>query len=266
MDGSGRQGATPRLSRFEPAAPSGPFVAPPRGPALPAYPKTGRKWGRGGDQGTMGVERAGRQAENQARAQSPRPSHAKPTNRGLCGTPGRAPHFSAPFLDAKASMDGLTDEAHGHPHYLALEPRDRALVPRHIADPRCAIAAISTTRSRALRKKPLPAGATAPARHPACRFRADPCFLDVPGSQRRRPRGRLGAGGSPFAGASPVWSMRFAAARPRARRRHLLTRLRDRARARAPNGFADRLARDLWPGEGGRPSIACSSAGSADRP
>src|SRR5690606_7272819 len=30
--------------------------------------------------------------------------------------------------DKKTSLDGLTDNTHGHPQYLALEPRDRALV------------------------------------------------------------------------------------------------------------------------------------------
>ncbi len=34
----------------------------------------------------------------------------------------------AAVVDAKTPLDGLTDNEHGHPHYLALEPRDRALV------------------------------------------------------------------------------------------------------------------------------------------
>ncbi len=31
-------------------------------------------------------------------------------------------------IEKKTSLDGLTDNVHGHPQYLALEPRDRALV------------------------------------------------------------------------------------------------------------------------------------------
>ncbi|HBQ31384.1 MAG TPA: MFS transporter, partial [Ochrobactrum anthropi] len=31
-------------------------------------------------------------------------------------------------IEKNTSLDGLTDNTHGHPQYLALEPRDRALV------------------------------------------------------------------------------------------------------------------------------------------
>lgn len=49
------------------------------------------------------------------------------------GTPGLAARMAAAKLlaiviDAKTPLDGLTDNENGHPHYLALEPRDRALV------------------------------------------------------------------------------------------------------------------------------------------
>jgi len=48
-------------------------------------------------------------------------------------TPGLAARMAAAKLlaiviDAKTPLDGLTDNEHGHPHYMALEPRDRALV------------------------------------------------------------------------------------------------------------------------------------------
>jgi 16S rRNA (cytosine967-C5)-methyltransferase len=48
-------------------------------------------------------------------------------------TPGLAARMAAAKLlaiviDAKTPLDGLTDNENGHPHYLALEPRDRALV------------------------------------------------------------------------------------------------------------------------------------------
>lgn len=48
-------------------------------------------------------------------------------------TPGLAARMAAAKLlavviDAKTPLDGLTDNDHGHPHYLALSPRDRALV------------------------------------------------------------------------------------------------------------------------------------------
>lgn len=82
------------------------------------------------------------------------------------------------ILDAKSSMDGLTDEIHGHPHYLALEPRDRALVRailltalRHYGD-------LDDTISR-FTEKPLPAGATA-LRNILLGGLAQILFLDIP--------------------------------------------------------------------------------------
>jgi 16S rRNA (cytosine967-C5)-methyltransferase len=39
-----------------------------------------------------------------------------------------AARLLAAVIDARASLDGLTDNRHGHPHYLALDQRDRALV------------------------------------------------------------------------------------------------------------------------------------------
>lgn len=82
------------------------------------------------------------------------------------------------ILDANSSMDGLTDEVHGHPHYLALEPRDRALVRailltalRHYGD-------LDATISR-FTDKPLPSGATA-LRNILVAGLAQILFLDIP--------------------------------------------------------------------------------------
>nr|WP_246717087.1 RsmB/NOP family class I SAM-dependent RNA methyltransferase [Oricola nitratireducens] len=82
------------------------------------------------------------------------------------------------ILDAKSSMDGLTDEFHGHPHYLALEPRDRALVRailltslRNYGDLDGVIARFTD--------KPLPAGATG-LRNILIAGLAQILFLDIP--------------------------------------------------------------------------------------
>jgi 16S rRNA (cytosine967-C5)-methyltransferase len=82
------------------------------------------------------------------------------------------------ILDAGTSMDALTDEEHGHPHYLSLDPRDRALVRailmavlRHYGD----LDAIITHFT----EKPLPAGATS-VRHMLMVGLAQILLLDIP--------------------------------------------------------------------------------------
>ncbi|MBN9046116.1 MAG: methyltransferase domain-containing protein [Rhizobiales bacterium] len=50
-----------------------------------------------------------------------------PDRPGLAARQCAARLLSA-VIDKHTSLDGLTDNAHGHPQYLALEPRDRALV------------------------------------------------------------------------------------------------------------------------------------------
>ena len=57
-------------------------------------------------------------------ARSPRHSSTKP------GLPVRlaAAKLLAAVVDAHTPLDGLTDEANGHPSYLALDPRDRSLL------------------------------------------------------------------------------------------------------------------------------------------
>ena len=54
-------------------------------------------------------------------------------NAGEANVPGLAARKTAAKLlavviDARTPLDGLTDNDNGHPHYLALDPRDRSLV------------------------------------------------------------------------------------------------------------------------------------------
>lgn len=86
----------------------------------------------------------------------------------------------AAVVDARTSLDGLTDHVHGHPQFLALDMRDRALV-RAIL-----VTALRYRRSignlvAARLERPLPANATALAHllHVAA---AQILFLDIPDS------------------------------------------------------------------------------------
>ncbi len=56
-----------------------------------------------------------------------KPRDAGPERAGLAAR-RTATKLLAAVVDARTPLDGLTDNEHGHPHYLALEPRDRALV------------------------------------------------------------------------------------------------------------------------------------------
>lgn len=80
--------------------------------------------------------------------------------------------------EAHASMDGLTDEMHGHPHYLALEPRDRALVRAILLTALRHHGNLDATIAR-FTEKSLPAGA-AGLRHILIAGLAQILFLDVP--------------------------------------------------------------------------------------
>ena len=53
--------------------------------------------------------------------------HSDPAAPGLAARKAAAKLLSA-IVDRKTPLDGLTDAEHGNPAYLALEPRDRALV------------------------------------------------------------------------------------------------------------------------------------------
>lgn len=61
------------------------------------------------------------------RNNKPQTSHNTPDRPGLAARLCAARLLGA-VIDKKTSLDGLTDNTHGHPQYLALEPRDRALV------------------------------------------------------------------------------------------------------------------------------------------
>lgn len=81
-------------------------------------------------------------------------------------------------IEKKTSLDGLTDNEHGHPHYLALASRDRALVRailgaalRHRGDIEAAI--------NRLLDRPLPQGAKA-LQHVLHVAAAQILYLDVP--------------------------------------------------------------------------------------
>lgn len=81
-------------------------------------------------------------------------------------------------IDTSTSLDGLTDDHHGHPHYRALEPRDRALVRAILS---------SALRHRqtieafigALLEKPLPANAKSLS-HGLHVAATQILFLDIP--------------------------------------------------------------------------------------
>ncbi|MFZ2102823.1 MAG: RsmB/NOP family class I SAM-dependent RNA methyltransferase [Oricola sp.] len=82
------------------------------------------------------------------------------------------------ILDAKSSMDGLTDEVHGHPHYLALEPRDRSLVRAILLTGLRNYGDLEDTIKQ-FTDKPLPGGATG-LRNILLAGLAQILFLDIP--------------------------------------------------------------------------------------
>ena len=83
-------------------------------------------------------------------------------------------------VDARTPLDGLTDNEHGHPQYLALEPRDRALVRAILATAlrhRNTIAALVAARLQ----RPLPTNAHSLA-HILHVGATQMLFLDIPDS------------------------------------------------------------------------------------
>ena len=82
-------------------------------------------------------------------------------------------------IETSTSLDGLTDDAHGHPHYLALEMRDRALVRAILSSALRHRGSIEAFFGRLL-DKPLPGNAKSLSHllHVAA---AQILFLDVPG-------------------------------------------------------------------------------------
>lgn len=86
----------------------------------------------------------------------------------------------AAVIDARTSLDGLTDHVHGHPQFLALDMRDRALVRAILATALRYRRSIHNLISARL-ERPLPANATALVHllHVAA---AQILFLDIPDS------------------------------------------------------------------------------------
>lgn len=91
-----------------------------------------------------------------------------------------AARLLAAVIDAKTSLDGLTDHDHGHPQYRALEMRDRALV-RAILTTALRFRGTIEALIAARLERPLPANAHALSHilHVAA---AQMLFLDVPDS------------------------------------------------------------------------------------
>ena len=149
-------------------------------------------------------------------------------------------------IDTRTSLDGLTDNEHGHPHYMALDMRDRALVRAMLGAAlrhRMTIAALLAKRL----ERPLPPNATALS-HILHIAAAQILFLDVPDS------------------AAVDLAVTHAKSDPRSRRFSGLVNavLRSLARARhqelgpalaatndAPGWFADRLTEIYGAGEAG---------------
>ncbi|MEQ1943652.1 RsmB/NOP family class I SAM-dependent RNA methyltransferase [Mesorhizobium sp. VNQ89] len=122
-----------------------------------------------------------RQAGRKARPTKPK-QDAEAGNRNVPGLAARmtAAKLLAIVIDAKTPLDGLTDNDNGHPHYLALEPRDRALVRAILTTAlrfRVTIGKLLTLRL----ERPLPPNA-ATLTHILHVAAAQILFLDVPDS------------------------------------------------------------------------------------
>ncbi|WP_244484477.1 RsmB/NOP family class I SAM-dependent RNA methyltransferase [Mesorhizobium sp. Root552] len=91
-----------------------------------------------------------------------------------------AARLLAAVIDAHTPLDGLTDNEHGHPQYMSLDMRDRALVRAILATALRHRVTIGNLISHRL-DKPLPANATALSHilHVAA---AQVLFLDIPDS------------------------------------------------------------------------------------
>lgn len=86
----------------------------------------------------------------------------------------------AVVIDAKTPLDGLTDNDNGHPHYLALDTRDRSLVRAILTTALRFRVTIGKLISRRL-ERPLPPNATA-LQHILHVAAAQILFLDIPDS------------------------------------------------------------------------------------
>ena len=120
-------------------------------------------------------------------APRPRGGHGKARNAGReeidvpgLGARRAAARLLGAVIDAKTSLDGLTDHDHGHPQFLALDLRDRALV-RAILTTALRFRGTIEALIAARLERPLPANAHALSHilHVAA---AQVLFLDVPDS------------------------------------------------------------------------------------
>ncbi|XHM79002.1 RsmB/NOP family class I SAM-dependent RNA methyltransferase [Mesorhizobium sp. ANAO-SY3R2] len=104
---------------------------------------------------------------------------AAPAAPGLAARMAAA-RLLAATIDAKTSLDGLTDHEHGHPQFRALDMRDRSLVRAILATALRYRVTIGKLIARRL-EKPLPANATVLSHilHVAA---AQILFLDIPDS------------------------------------------------------------------------------------
>jgi len=115
-----------------------------------------------------------------SRPQKPRPvSDATPQIAGLA-TRQAAAKLLAAILDAKTPLDGMTDAAHGHPQYRALDERDRGLVRAILNTALRRRRTIETVLAQRI-DRPLPANAHT-LTHILHVALAQILFLDVPDS------------------------------------------------------------------------------------
>ena len=116
-----------------------------------------------------------------ARGGNDQPTRA-PVDADIAGLPARktAARLLGAVIDTRTSLDGLTDNEHGHPHYLALEMRDRSLV-RAILTTALRFRRTTQALIDARLDRPLPANASA-LNHVLHVAAAQMLFLDVPDS------------------------------------------------------------------------------------
>nr|WP_082143576.1 16S rRNA (cytosine(967)-C(5))-methyltransferase RsmB [Nitratireductor soli] len=120
-----------------------------------------------------------KRAAGRAQAQRPPEKIAEPDKPGL-ETRRVAAKLLAAVVDAHASLDGLTDPAHGQPNFRALDPRDRSLVRAILMSALRHRATVEALLAKRL-DRPLPANARALS-HTLHVAAAQILFLDVPDS------------------------------------------------------------------------------------
>ncbi|MBC2887390.1 methyltransferase domain-containing protein [Ochrobactrum sp. CM-21-5] len=110
-------------------------------------------------------------------SKKPQPSSSAADRPGLAARLCAARLLGA-VIEKNTSLDGLTDNSHGHPQYLALEPRDRALVRAILGSALRNRGAIERAINKRL-DRPLPENAVA-LRHLLHVAVAQIFYLDLP--------------------------------------------------------------------------------------